>query len=84
MDVEALLRYWTLHSPEGHIARCELVRTNQGLEVRCDWSAEGAQARIAKAAAIQAVADALALAEAWKAAYVAKGWAPPATRSRAS
>jgi hypothetical protein len=83
MDAQPLLRYWTLYSPEGHVATCDLVRTSKGLEVRCDWSTSGAHPRVAKAAAIEAVADALSLAEAWKAAYVDKGWAAGATpRSR--
>jgi hypothetical protein len=74
MDAEPVLCYWTLHSPNGEIATCELVRTPKGLEVRCDWSSEGAEARVARAAAIRAVADALNLAESWKASYVAEGW----------
>jgi hypothetical protein len=80
MRAEPLLRFWTLHSPSGHVATCELVRTEAGLEVRCDWSDNGAQARVAKTAAIQAVADALSLAEAWKTAYLAKGWLTPPRR----
>jgi hypothetical protein len=75
MNPEPLLRYWTLHSPEGHIATCELVRTAKGLEVRCDWTGEGAQARVARTAAIEAVTEALDLAESWKASYLEKGWA---------
>ena len=83
MRTEPLLRYWTLHSPEGHIATCELVRTEKGLEVRCDWSSEGAQARVARTTSIEAVTDALAVAETWKAAYVDRGWAArPAPNSR--
>jgi hypothetical protein len=74
MDTEPVLRYWTLHSPNGEVATCELVRTPKGLEVRCDWSGEGTQARVARAAAIQAIAEALHVAETWKAWYVAKGW----------
>ena len=74
MDSERVLRYWTLHGPNGETATCELVRTAKGLEVRCDWSDDGAQARLARAASIQAIADALNLAEAWKASYVAQGW----------
>ena len=74
MEIEPLLRYWTLQSPEGHEATCELVRTVKGLEVRCDWSGDGAQASIARAASIDAVAEALTLAEAWKAASLEKGW----------
>ena len=80
MRAESLLRYWTLHSPAGHIATCELVRTETGLEVRCGWTEQGAQARVADAAAIQAVAEALGLADAWKAAYLARGWVAPAGR----
>jgi hypothetical protein len=80
MDIEPLLRYWTLQSPDGHEAVCELVRTRKGLEVRCDWSGDGAQARIARAAAIDAVTEALTLAEAWKAAYLEKGWMVRARR----
>jgi hypothetical protein len=76
MQHEPLVRYWTLHSPAGHVATCELVRTDKGLEVRCDWTDDGAQARVARTASIQAVTDALSLAESWKAAYVAKGWVP--------
>lgn len=74
MTSEPLLRYWTLHSPEGYVVTCELVRTGTGLEVRCDWKGEGAQARIARTASIEAVAQALNVAEAWKATYVEKGW----------
>jgi hypothetical protein len=74
MDAEPVLRYWTLQSPTGAVATCELVRTPNGLEVRCDWTGEGPRARVARAASIGAVTDALELAEAWKAAYVAEGW----------
>jgi hypothetical protein len=74
MEAESLLRYWTLRSPEGHVATCQLVRTANGLEVRCDWTGDGAQVRLAKAASIHAVADALNLAESWRASYVADGW----------
>jgi len=74
MDAEPVLRYWTLQSPTGAVATCELVRTPKGLEVRCDWTGDGARARVARAAAIAAMSDALNLAEAWKAAYVAEGW----------
>jgi hypothetical protein len=74
MEAGSLLRYWTLRSPEGHVATCELVRTANGLEVRCDWPGDGALARVAKAASIHAVADALILAESWRASYVAEGW----------
>ena len=80
MDVEPLLRYWTLQSPEGHLATCELVRTAKGLEVRCDWTGEGAQARVARSASIAAIAEALTLAEAWKAADLEKGWVARARR----
>lgn len=64
MDADPVLRYWTLQSPSGATATCELVRTPKGLEVRC-----GAQA-----APIGVVSDALDLAEAWKASFVAQGW----------
>ena len=64
MDAEPVLRYWTLQSPTGATATCELVRTSKGLEVRC-----GAQA-----ATIGGMSDALNLAEAWKASFVAQGW----------
>ena len=74
MDAEPVLRYWTLQSPTGAVATCELVRTPKGLEVRCDWTGDGPRARVARAAAIAAMSDALNLAEAWKAAYVAEGW----------
>jgi len=74
MDAEPVLRYWTLQSPTGAVATCELVRTPKGLEVRCDGTGDGARAGVARAAAIAAVTDALNMAEAWKAAYVAKGW----------
>ena len=74
MEPEPLLRYWTLRSPQGHVATCELIRTSKGLEVRCDWTSGGAQARVARAAAIDAMADALGLADSWKAAYLAEGW----------
>lgn len=80
MDVEPLLRYWTLQSPDGHLATCELVRTAKGLEVRCDWTGDGAHARVARSASIEAVAEALTLAEAWKAAYVEQGWVARAWR----
>ena len=84
MQSEPLLRYWTLHSPAGHVATCELVRTKDGLEVRCHWRENGI-ARPAKSAPIQAVTDALALAESWKAAYVEKGWvSQPSPNSRAN
>jgi len=82
MDTEPLLRYWTLYSPEGHVATCELVRTPHGLEVRCDWTGEGAQARVAKATSIEAVTEALSLADAWKAAYLEKGWEARALRAQ--
>jgi hypothetical protein len=75
MDALPLVRYWTLHGPDGQVATCELVRTAQGLEVRCAWTGDRAQADAARAASIQAVADALNLAEAWKANYIARGWA---------
>ena len=68
MDSEALVRYWTLQGPHGHVATCELVRTARGLEVRCDWTGDGAPAHVARTASIEAVAEALALSEAWKAA----------------
>ena len=75
MESEPLIRYWTLQSPQGHIATCELVRTAKGLEVRCDWKGEGTQSpSVARTASIEAVAEALALSEAWRAAYVEKGW----------
>ena len=79
MDVEALLRYWTLQSPEGYIVTCDLVRSAKGLEVRCAWS-DGAQARVARAASIEAITDALNLAEAWKAFYVRNGWVAKSKR----
>jgi hypothetical protein len=82
MDAEPVLRYWTLQSPTGAVATCVLVRTPNGLEVRCDWAGDGAQARVARAAAIAAVSDALDLAEAWKAAYVAEGWMARAAAQR--
>lgn len=74
MDAEPVLRYWTLQSPTGATATCELVRTPRGLEVRCDWTGDGAQARGVMAAPIGVVGDALNLAEAWKASYLADGW----------
>ena len=74
MEAEPLLRYWTLQSPAGDVAICELVRTAKGLEVRCDWTGAGAQARVARAAAIGTISDALNLAESWKASYVLQGW----------
>jgi|KBSSwiStaDraftv2_1062776.scaffolds.fasta_scaffold765970_2 hypothetical protein len=82
MRAESLVRYWTLHASAGHVATCELVRTETGLEVRCHWTEQGAQARVTNSAAIQAIAEALSLADAWKAAYIAKGWEPPAPRDR--
>jgi hypothetical protein len=78
MELEPLLRYWTLQSPNGRLATCELVRTAKGLEVRCDWTGEGA--RVARTAPIEAVTDALALAEAWRAAYLEEGWVARARR----
>ena len=42
--------------------------------MRCDWTSGGAQARVARAAEIEAMADALGLADSWKAAYLAEGW----------
>ena len=42
--------------------------------VRCDSTGKGARGGGARAAAIEAVGDALNLAESWKAAYVAEGW----------
>ena len=82
MGAEPLLRYWTLQAPAGHVATCELVRTETGLEVRCHWTEKGAPARVTDSAAIQVVAEALSLADAWKAAYIAKGWVAPAPRDR--
>jgi hypothetical protein len=82
MDAEAVLRYWTLQSPTGGVATCELVRTPNGLEVRCDWTADGARARVARAASIAAVSDALKLAESWRAAYIAEGWMARAAAQR--
>jgi hypothetical protein len=82
MDAEPVLRYWTLQSPTGAVATCVLARTPNGLEVRCDWTADGARARVARAAAIAAISDALDLAEAWKAAYVAEGWMAGAAEQR--
>jgi hypothetical protein len=80
MDMEQLLRYWTLQSPDGRVTTCELVRTAKGLEVRCDLISESAQARVARTAPIEAVTDALALAEAWRAAYLEEGWVARARR----
>ena len=80
MDLEPLLRYWTLQSPDGRVATCELVRTAHGLEVRCDWSGAGAQACVSRTAPIEAVSDALAVAEAWRAAYLQEGWVARAPR----
>ena len=74
MDAGPVLRYWTLQSPTGATATCDLVRTPNGLEVRCDCTGDANQARGAKAAPIGGVGDALDLAEAWKATYVAQGW----------
>ena len=74
MDAEALLRYWTLQSPEGDIVTCELVRGAKGLEVRCASTSDGARSRVARAASIEAMTDALNLAEAWKAFYLQNGW----------
>ena len=82
MDAEPVLRYWTLQSPTGAVATCVLVHTSTGLEVRCDWTGDGARARVARAAAIAAVSDALNLAEAWKAAYVVEGWMARAAEQR--
>ena len=83
MDAEPLLRYWTLQGPQGHVATCELVRTARGPEVRCDWTFDGAPAQVARTASIEAVADALALSDTWKAAYVEKGWvAHPTHRAK--
>jgi hypothetical protein len=74
MADEPLVRYWTLQGPQGHVATCELVRTAGGLEVRCDWTGDGPPADEARTASIEAVTEALTLSEAWKAAYVEKGW----------
>jgi len=74
VETEPVLRYWTLQSPTGDVATCELVRTSRGLVVRCDSTGKGARGVGARAAAIEAVGDALNLAESWKAAYVAEGW----------
>ena len=86
MNAEPVVRYWTLQSPTGAVATCELVRTPHGLEVRCDWTSagagDGARARVARAAAIKAISDALDLAEAWKAAYIAEGWMARAVAQR--
>ena len=84
MTHESLLRYWTLHSPDGDVATCELVRTQAGLEVRCDWNSDGVEARVARAAPVRAVSDGLNLAEGWKASYVAQGWAPQTAPRRTS
>jgi hypothetical protein len=81
MDTEPVLRYWTLHGPAGEIATCELVRTPNGLEVRCEWSGTTEQARVPRAASVEAMSDALNLAESWKASYVAEGWIARAARS---
>ena len=78
MRVESLLRYWTLHSPAGHVATCDLVRTEAGLEVRCDWKDAATQPRVTNSAAIQAMAEGLTLADSWRAAHLAKGWMPRA------
>jgi hypothetical protein len=80
MDDEPVLRYWTLHGPAGEVATCEVVRTPNGLEVRCEWTGQSEQAKVPRAAAIDAMSDALTLAEAWKASYVAEGWIPRGTR----
>jgi hypothetical protein len=48
--------------------------------VRCDWTGEGAPANMARTAPIEAAADALALSDAWKAAYVDTGWAARASQ----
>ena len=82
MPSESLLRYWTLHSPNGDVATCELVRTPAGLEVRCELNADSARARVARAATVRAISDALNLAEAWKASYVAQGWMIKAVKRR--
>lgn len=74
MDIEPVLRYWTLHGPAGEVATCELVRTPDGLEVRCEWSGQNERAKVPRAAAIDAMSDALHLAESWKASYLAEGW----------
>ena len=83
MDSEPLVRYWTLQGPQGQVATCELVRTAKGLEVRCDWTGDRSPGQVARTASIEAVAEALALSEAWKAAYVEKGWvAHPPPRAK--
>lgn len=84
MENEPVLRYWTLHGPAGEVATCELVRTPRGLEVRCEWTGESEQARVPRAAAIEAMSEALHLAESWKASYVADGWITRGTRGSAT
>jgi hypothetical protein len=85
MSATSLVRYWTLQSPDGRLASCELFRTDTGLEVRCDLTGEGAPAGVPRVVSITAITDALAVAEAWRAAYVANGWlarsAPPGKTS---
>jgi hypothetical protein len=84
MESEPVLRYWTLHGPAGEVATCELVRTPTGLEVRCEWSGQSEQAKVPRAAAIDAMSDALHLAESWKASYVAEGWVARGLRAPTS
>jgi hypothetical protein len=77
MDADRVLRYWTLQSPDGSVATCELVRTAAGLEVRCDRSPDGSPISAPHAESIGGITDALDLAETWKASFVAQGWVPP-------
>ena len=57
-----ILRYWTLSRPEGSTIACELVRTESGLEVRCNASPQRAQR-------VHSMAEGLELSNTWTSAY---------------
>lgn len=61
-----ILRYWTMTDREGATVACELVRTEAGLEVRCNG-------RPARAQLVYSMADGLRLAGDWQSAYQADG-----------
>ena len=56
-----ILRYWSRTDHEGAIVACELVRTETGLEVRCNG-------RPQRARLVRSMTEARELAEAWKSA----------------
>ena len=54
-----ILRYWSVRAADGATVACELVRTQAGLEVRCDTFPMRAQL-------VSSMAEGLALSHAWK------------------